>query len=83
MAALLAAATPGRLLRFPLPVVTDAGPWCRAGVPTVTLLGLGPGGVPLSGLHGPGDRLPAIDPLAIQRARVSLHRFLATLDSLP
>ena len=80
---LLAAAAPVRLHRLPLPVVTDAGPWRRAGIPALTLLGVGPDGLPMRGLHGGRDRLAALDPAALDRARRTLRAFLAGLDSLP
>jgi hypothetical protein len=66
-----------------LPVVTDAGPWLRARVPAITLLGTGPQGRPLRGLHQTSDRFAAVDPVALDLARRTVRAFLARCDSLP
>jgi hypothetical protein len=79
----LAEVTPGTLHRLPFPVVTDAGPWLRAGVPAITLLGVGRDGQPRRGLHRATDCLAALDASGLDLARRTTLAFLARWDSLP
>lgn len=78
----LAAATPGKLHRLLVPVVTDAGPWLRARARAITLLGTGPQGRPARGLHRPQDRRSAFDAAGFDLARHTVRAFLAHCDSI-
>jgi hypothetical protein len=81
LVAILGRALGARPRKLPFPVVTDAGPFARRGVPGITLLGLPRGYLPPRHLHGPHDRLTAIDVEGMQLARRTLERLVSEIDA--
>jgi len=65
-----------------LPVVTDCGALRRAGIPALTLLGLGPGGQAPHGLHTSHDRRQAVDPAGLRNTREVLWKWLRNVDAV-
>ncbi|UCE03262.1 MAG: M28 family peptidase [Candidatus Latescibacterota bacterium] len=68
------------LVDLVVPLFTDAGMFLRAGLGAVTLLNVAPGAVTIRHLHGPGDRMHAVDWRGYEKSRRTLLRFLAAID---
>ncbi len=62
------------------PFVSDAGSLRRAGIPTITLVGLAPGGRMPRGLHRPQDQIARLDFESLERAQELLERWIARAD---
>jgi hypothetical protein len=69
------------LVDLVVPLFTDAGMFLRAGLGAVTLLNVAPGASTIRDLHGPGDRMDAVDWRGYEKSRRTLLRFLAAVDT--